>query len=287
MGGGFNQPRPGRNNDQAHPPIHPVNFVAPAALTDEEKRVYEFVVRRFLACCSEDARGEATELDIEWGVEKFSAKGLTVIARNYLDVYPYDKWESSQQLPQFSVGETFTPTEANMKDGKTTSPSFLTEPELIALMDANGIGTDATMAEHIDKIKNRNYVVTRTVGTGGGAASANADNEPGGGIRGGRGGRGRGRGGRAGVATSNTRGAVSGIQEFIPSTLGVALIEGYDKVGFETSLGKPHLRKEVCNSRVAWCMKFANANADGTANESDLCWNEDSARRRSAKSRAI
>jgi hypothetical protein len=35
------------------------------------------------------------------------------------------------------------------------------------------------------------------------------------------------------------------VQEFIPTTLGVALVEGYENMGFETSLTKPFLRKEV------------------------------------------
>lgn len=35
------------------------------------------------------------------------------------------------------------------------------------------------------------------------------------------------------------------MQQFIPTTLGVALIEGYDGIGLETSLGKPFLRKEM------------------------------------------
>lgn len=35
------------------------------------------------------------------------------------------------------------------------------------------------------------------------------------------------------------------MQQFIPTTLGVALIEGYDGMGLDTSLGKPFLRKEM------------------------------------------
>jgi DNA topoisomerase III len=182
-----------------------VNYVAPTVLEADERRVYEFVVRRFLACCSEDAKGEATDIEILYGEETFHTHGLLVLQRNYLDVYVYDRWESTQQLPVFTVGEVFTPTEAKITDGKTSPPGYLTEPELIALMDANGIGTDATMAEHIVKIKEREYVATRPkAGTG-----------------------------------RNT------INEFIPTRLGVALIEGYDNVGFETSLSKPFLRKEM------------------------------------------
>jgi len=85
LDGGFQTPRAGRNNDQAHPPIHPVNYVAANALNGNEKKVYEFVTRRFLACCSEDAKGEATDIEIEWGPETFHTHGLLVLQRNYLE----------------------------------------------------------------------------------------------------------------------------------------------------------------------------------------------------------
>ena len=54
----------------------------------------------------------------------------------------------------------------------------------------------------------------------------------------------RDRGGRGGGAAP-ARGATTGVMEFIPTTLGVALIKGYDDLGFEPSLSKPFLRKEV------------------------------------------
>ena len=213
LNGAFREPRQGRNNDQAHPPIHPVNYVTPGSLSDDERRVYEFVVRRFLACCSEDAKGEATDIDIEWGDEVFHTHGLLVLARNYLEVYVYDKWESSQQLPPFQIGETFEPTEANITDGKTTAPGYLTEPELIGLMDANGIGTDATMADHVAMIKERDYVAARPK-AGGGRNS---------------------------------------VQEFIPTKLGVALVEGYDNLGLDVSVSKPFLRKGIELKMKAIC----------------------------------
>lgn len=244
INGAFRQPRQGRHDDKAHPPIHPVAWVDPAQLNDKERRVYEFITRRFLACCSEDAKGQATDVEIEYGDETLGAKGVVVLERNYLDVYPYENWTNSTTLPRFTLGERFEPTEAMMTEGKTTAPGYLTEPDLIALMDANGIGTDATMAEHIQKIKQRNYVFTRPKG-GGGAANNNDDDQPP--ARGGRGGRSaRGGARRArGGAAAPALGGGGGMEEFIPSTLGVALVDGHDRMGFEISLSKPFLRKEM------------------------------------------
>ncbi|KAI9166677.1 DNA topoisomerase [Paramyrothecium foliicola] len=252
--GAFQQPREGRHDDKAHPPIHPITYAAPSALNANEARLYEYVVRRFLACCSEDAKGSATDIEIQYGDETFSAHGVVVLERNYLDVYVYENWSNSAELPRFTVGEVFEPTEAMMTEGKTTPPSYLTEADLIALMDANGIGTDATMAEHIQKIQDREYVATidrsgAAIGSDDGAedsAAAGRGRGRGRGARGGRGGRGRG----ASTSSSNRGG---GVKVFVPTQLGVALILGFDRMNFETSLGKPFLRKEMELKMKAIC----------------------------------
>jgi len=56
--------------------------------------LYEFIVRHFLACVSQDALGHETVVDINIALENFSTSGLMIIAKNYLDVYPYDKWSA-------------------------------------------------------------------------------------------------------------------------------------------------------------------------------------------------
>ncbi len=48
-----------------------------------------------------------------------------------------------------------------MVAGRTAAPNLLTEADLISLMDKHGIGTDATHADHIEKIKSRMYVGLR------------------------------------------------------------------------------------------------------------------------------
>lgn len=148
-------PRNGNKSDQAHPPIHPTKYTS--SLQGDDRRLYEFIVRHFLACCSQDAQGQETTVEIDIAQERFVAHGLIILARNYLDVYPYDHW-SDKLLPVYEQGSRFQPSTVEMVDGETSPPQLLTEADLIALMEKHGIGTDATHAEHIETIKARMYV---------------------------------------------------------------------------------------------------------------------------------
>ena len=38
-----------------------------------------------------------------------------IIARNYLDVYPYDKW-NAKVIPVYQIGEVFEPTSLGVSD---------------------------------------------------------------------------------------------------------------------------------------------------------------------------
>ncbi|XP_035195608.1 DNA topoisomerase 3-alpha [Oxyura jamaicensis] len=148
-------PRSGTKTDQAHPPIHPTKYTA--NLQGNEQRLYEFIVRHFLACCSQDAKGQETTVEIDIANERFVAQGLMILARNYLEVYPYERW-SDKVIPLYQKGSRFQPTTVEMVDGETSPPLLLSEADLIALMEKHGIGTDATHAEHIETIKTRMYV---------------------------------------------------------------------------------------------------------------------------------
>ena len=156
QGGGSNSflwPRAGNGDDQAHPPIHPTQCVEPGRLqNDHERKVYEFICRHFLACCSRDAQGFRTNAEATVAGEVFAADGLMILERNYLEVYTYDRW-AVKTMPEFQLGEEFSPTVLSLEQGVTTAPALLSERDLIDQMDKAGIGTDATIAEHIKKVR--------------------------------------------------------------------------------------------------------------------------------------
>ena len=152
----YNNPKMGKGDDKAHPPIHPVRYSNNENLNVKEKKIYDLILRHFLATVSPDARGQETTIRVKMGDEYFNTKGLIIIDKGYLEIYPFDYWSNSY-LPNFIEGETIIPYSLNMEKGITSPPNFLTEAELISLMDKNGIGTDATIHEHIKHVQDRGY----------------------------------------------------------------------------------------------------------------------------------
>ncbi|XP_041006940.1 DNA topoisomerase 3-alpha isoform X2 [Juglans microcarpa x Juglans regia] len=76
--------------------------------------------------------------------------------KNYLDVYRFESWGSSL-IPTYVSGQQFTPTSLTLDSGVTRPPPLLSEADLLSCMDKEGIGTDATMHDHIKKLLDRFY----------------------------------------------------------------------------------------------------------------------------------
>lgn len=154
--GSFQWPRNGGHDDNSHPPIHPVKCLNKSQLQGDEWRVYELISRHFLASCSLDAKGYETKVKAYMGGELFECKGLEIAELNFLKVYPYQKWNEAN-LPVFVENEVFVPTSLMLEEHMTAPPSYLTEADLITIMDKSGIGTDATIHQHIKTIQDRKY----------------------------------------------------------------------------------------------------------------------------------
>nr|CCC95527.1 unnamed protein product [Trypanosoma congolense IL3000] len=149
------RPLDGGHSDNAHPPIYPTK---PLHVKDDRRApLYNFIVRYFLACISPDAVGATTSVTAVFGGEKFTTSGTVVLENGWMEVYPYKKWYSST-IPLYKRGERFVPTDANLQKHRTSPPPNLTERDLIHLMNENGIGTDATIPQHIKTILDREYV---------------------------------------------------------------------------------------------------------------------------------
>ncbi|XP_078442780.1 topoisomerase 3alpha [Wolffia australiana] len=158
----WRNPQNGGHDDKAHPPIHPTKFSpGESNWSEDHKRLYGFVVRHFLACVSQPAVGAETSVEIDIAGEQFSASGRAIISKNYLDVYIFETWGGSL-IPTYEIGQQFMPTTLTLDSGVTRPPPLLSESDLLTCMDKEGIGTDATMHDHIKKLLDRCYATKDT-----------------------------------------------------------------------------------------------------------------------------
>ena len=138
-----------QNDNQAHPPITPASAVDLQSIGDATQRnVYILVVKHYLACVSRDAIRKESALAVKMGTEVFTATGLMILERNWLDIYaPWERWSKGQgERPPVEEGSRISPYSFSMKEGRIVPPRAISVVKLISLMDRNGIGTDATIA---------------------------------------------------------------------------------------------------------------------------------------------
>ena len=79
LDGLFEGPRQGKQDDKAHPPIHPTKWGSRDQMDADEWAMYNLICRHFLACVSKDAEGLETKVTAEIELERFHANGLVVM----------------------------------------------------------------------------------------------------------------------------------------------------------------------------------------------------------------
>ena len=151
-------PSRGKKETTDHPPIYPTQALHPNALDGPKARVYELVVRRFLATFSPPMITESTRADIEAGSESYFVRGSVVIDPGYAAIYTYAR-SADEEIPKLEEGQSLEiDGDPWMVDKETQPPSRISQGRLIELMEERGLGTKATRADIIQKLYDRGYV---------------------------------------------------------------------------------------------------------------------------------
>ena len=140
-----------------HPPIHPVSSAPKSKISEREWRIYELIVRNFLATLAEDAQVETTTVEIDLNSEPFIANGLVVLSPGWKEFYPYIALKEVT-LPKLQKGDVVLLKKLEMLEKETQPPTRYSQGALIKLMEQLGIGTKSTRHEIIKKLYLRNYI---------------------------------------------------------------------------------------------------------------------------------
>jgi len=150
-------PSRGKTQTTDHPPIHPSAPATKEQLKGDRWKVYEMVVRRFMATVAWHAHIESRKAELDIGGEPFLAEGIHYLDRGWRDFYPYFR-DIEKYLPDLGEGETFKVESVEILDLETKPPSRYSQGKLIQEMDRLGLGTKSTRHTIIQKLYARNYI---------------------------------------------------------------------------------------------------------------------------------
>lgn len=180
----YTNPRKGADQGD-HPPVMPTGLI-PHGLSGDELSLYNLVTKHFLATVSPDAvysHSLLTLQSVDLPSETFLLSVTDVLDQGWKALYNTTEFTSMQDadlsddtasdsvllskdiLQSISTnGTQLTIASVEIKPGMTKPPGYLSESDLLGLMEKHGIGTDASMATHIGNIVARSYVDLRVTG---------------------------------------------------------------------------------------------------------------------------
>ncbi|MBE9464415.1 DNA topoisomerase 3 [Dyadobacter subterraneus] len=153
--------------------------VFPNHVSQDEKRIYDLIVRRFIAAFYPECKVANTTVMGKVGQVEFKATGKQILEPGWREVYANDASarkeaaDDERIMPDFVVGES-GPHEPRIHHGKTSPPKAFTEATLLRAMETagkqvedeemreilkdNGIGRPSTRANIIETLFKRKYI---------------------------------------------------------------------------------------------------------------------------------
>ncbi len=169
-----------KNAQEAHEAIRPAGerFRTPADVAaevgEDERRLYELVWQRTVACQMADAKGQtvSVKIDAQSAIgeqAQFTASGRTISFPGFLRAYVESTDEvaegeraetddSERRLPNLAEGQPLTARELQAEGHATTPPARYTEATLVRKLEELGIGRPSTYASILQTIQDRGYV---------------------------------------------------------------------------------------------------------------------------------
>ncbi len=151
------QPNNGKKTDPAHPAIYPTGLMG-KQMEGRKEKVYDLIVKRFLATFGEIAVRETVTIKIIVKEESFITKGTRTIKQGWHDLYaPYVKLEEVE-MPKLKEKDAVDVKKITLIADETKPPKRYTHASLIKELEKRGLGTKSTRAQIVETLFQRSYV---------------------------------------------------------------------------------------------------------------------------------
>ena len=160
-----------KNAQEAHEAVRPTSALRTPAqvsrfLSDDERRLYELIWKRAVACQMVPATLNTVSIDLAAGSEhSFRASGTTVIDPGFLAVYEEgkdtktgDEEDEGRKLPVMKTGDRIPLDRIHTDQHFTQPPPRFTEAALVKTLEEYGIGRPSTYSSIIQTLLFRKYV---------------------------------------------------------------------------------------------------------------------------------
>jgi DNA topoisomerase-1 len=161
-----------KNAQEAHEAIRPTSAAhrpkdVAAYLSDEQRKLYELIWKRAVACQMQHATLNTVSVDLACGPDSaFRASGTTVVDPGFLAVYEEgrdqknaEEDDEGRKLPAMTIGEAVPLRDIVADQHFTEPPPRYSEASLVKALEEYGIGRPSTYASIIQVLLNREYVI--------------------------------------------------------------------------------------------------------------------------------
>ena len=158
------KPNEGKREDPAHPAVYPTFETAELSrLTSQQKRIYDLIVRRFLAVFGDDALRESLTVSLDVAENIFKTVCKRTIEPGWTAIYKQYMTLDEQTLPTMEVGQKIKVSKIEQLSKETQPPGRFSQGSILREMEERNLGTRATRAEILQTLYNRKYIIGKSI----------------------------------------------------------------------------------------------------------------------------
>jgi DNA topoisomerase-1 len=155
-------PNQGKKEDPAHPAIFPTGN-KPKTLNAYQKKLYDLIVKRFMALFAESAVRESVKAIVKVEDEDFAANGVVTLKKGWMEFYePYTRLKEVE-LPAMKEGDDVKVKSIDLFEKETQPPKRYSQATILKMMEDLGLGTKATRANILETLYDRGYIKERAI----------------------------------------------------------------------------------------------------------------------------